>query len=275
MVTVRRALSWFLGPAGLVPAARIPQALFALLLATVASGCASVDRGLYDASSSAAPPHPVTGKPVFNIVSEEDEIATAQKVRERVAEAAASEGIPFDANSPRFDELNSVFERITSVAHRQHLPWEVHLIGDPTVNAFTAGGGVVFVHDGLYGGLVYEGDVDELAAVMAHEVAHVTLLHASERRTWQGVVGIATKKVRDPYFNASFTTEQEAEADKLAALYMALAGYDPLAASRVWARAHSRSGSDAGAGWFLNSHPVDLARMAATEKHGRAVRQFF
>jgi predicted Zn-dependent protease len=134
------------------------------------------------------------------------------------------------------------------------------------VNAFTFGGGMVVVFDGLFGGMVAPNDDDELAAVLAHEIAHVTLLHVPTRQTWAGFGSLAVKKTQDAYYRAAYSTEQEAEADRIAALYVALAGFDPFAAPRVRGRAHQRSGSSAAQYAFLHDHPLNAERYG---RHGQ------
>lgn len=248
-----------------------------LLLAIVLSwlpGCATLDRTLYDTSTSIAPPHPVYGTPVFNVVPEAQEVAQAQQAWAQLASSARQHNFAVDAPGDRLIRIRTVFAQLVAVAHRQQLPWEVHLLAVPEVNAFTFGGGVVVVFDGLFGEMVAPHDDDELAGVLAHEIAHVTLLHVPTRQTWTSFGSLAVKATRDDYYRAAYTTDQEAEADKIAALYMALAGFDPMAAPRVWARAHQRYGSSGAQHAFLNDHPLNADRMAATSQAAAQVGKF-
>ncbi len=180
-----------------------------------------------------------------------------------------------DPAGERLDQIRSIFQRLVAVAHRQQLPWEVHLLAAKDVNAGTVGGGLVVVFDGLFGGLVEPGDQAELAAVLAHEVAHVTLLHVPTKSTWTSFANLAVKDATGQYYRAAYTTEQEAEADRIAALYLALAGFDPMAAPRIWERAHQRSGSSGAASGFLFDHPLDANRMAATREAAVQVAQYY
>ena len=226
-----------------------------LLLAPVLvwlAGCATLDRALYDTSTAVAPPHPVYGTPVFNVVPEAQEVAQARQAWAQIDAVARQHGVAVDLSGERLARVRTVFAQLVAVAHRQQLPWEAHLLAAPDVNAFTFGGGIVVVFDGLFDGLVAPQDDEELSAVLAHEIAHVTLLHVPTRQTWAGFGSLAVKKTQDAYYRAAYTTEQEAEADRIAALYMALAGFDPMAAPRVWARAAQRSGSSAAQFAFLN-----------------------
>ncbi len=247
------------------------------LMVVLCSGCetlersfAAVDQALYEI----VPIHPVTGRPVPNLVTEEQEVRQAGEQHRMLIIAAQREDIPVDPPGERLDQLRRAFARLVAVAHRQQLPWQIHLIDHPTVNAFTIGGGYVYVFEGLSGeqGLVRNRDDDELAAVLAHEIAHVTMLHVSLRETWQKIVKRSRK---DPFYNASFTTEQEAEADKLGILYMALAGFDPHAASRIWARAHHKRGSDPAKYFYLHDHPLNAERVAIVREAAAQVMKYY
>ena len=109
-------------------------------------------------------------------------------------------------------------------------------------------------------------DDDELAAVMAHEIAHVTCRHVTERLSMSqsiNVVGQAvdlaatifgfggTYDVARNVFSVgtaiwmpAYSRKDEAEADRVGIMYMADAGYDPRAAIRIWQRAAEEEGGD-------------------------------
>lgn len=250
----------------------------ALALAAATAGCATLtelDQSAHEASAAVAPPHPVYGTPIFNLVPEEQEVAAAREAWTQIEAAFRQQGIAIDPAGERLGQIRAVFQRLVEVAHRQQLPWEVHLLGAEDVNAFTAGGGLVVVLDGLFGGLVEPGDEDELSCVLAHEVAHVTLLHVPTRSTWSRFAKLAVKDATGEFYQAAYTTEQEAEADRIAALYLALAGFDPTAASRIWERAHQRSGSSAAASGFLYDHPLDAERITATREVAAQVAAYY
>ena len=138
---------------------------------TVGQVATGVDEALYDF----VPTHPVTGRPMANLVPEDREVAMAQNTWHRLASAAGSQGIAIDPAGRRLDQVQRVFSDVVAVAHRQHLPWEVHLLRHPMPNAMTPGGGMVFVFEGIFTdypggqGFLRPRD-DELAAVLAHEI---------------------------------------------------------------------------------------------------------
>ena len=235
---------------------RTLRLLVSVGLLALASGCATLealDQALYEI----VPTHPVTGAPVANIVSTESEVRSAAQQHARIEGAVRQVGLQLDPPGVHLDQMIRVLQRVGPVAtaHRPGLPWQYWLIPDRSVNAFTTGGGFVYFYDGLWGGrgLIREGDDDEFAFVLAHEMAHVNLLHVSLRQTQ----ALFTDRIEDDaFYSASFTTEQEAEADRLAVLYATLAGYDPEAGARIW----DRTGVTEADFSYLNSHPVGADR---------------
>jgi Zn-dependent protease with chaperone function len=235
----------------------------------------SIDRGLYEASGAVAPSHPVTGRPVLNVVPEALEVRLARDFFRQYAEQARARGAAVDPPGARLDRVRAIFAGLVSVAHRPQLPWEVHLVDDPSTNAFTAGGGLVVVLSGLWNGMLGEADDAGLAVVLAHEIAHVALLHPPTRVTWLGVGGVVSPGSKDPYYRAAYSHEQEAEADRLSTLYLALAGYDPLAAARLWTHAAERGGDSAARAGYLHDHPPSSERVRITSEAGHAVRRYW
>ncbi len=245
-------------------------ALSASACDSLGTAAKSIDRALYES----VPIHPVTGRPVANLISEQQEVQSAEQLHAQIEAECMAKGQSLDSPSAHLDQTRAVFGRLIGVSHRQQLPWQVHVIGAQDVNAFTPGGGYVYVFDGLFGeeGLVREGSDDELAAVLAHEIAHVTLLHMSIARTDEL---ISDRRRKDPFFGAAFTTEQEAEADRLSVLYMALAGYDPSSATEVWDRAARRLGSDPRQSGYLYDHPLNADRAASNRESASLVAQYY
>ena len=191
------------------------------------------------------------------------------------------------------DYLHSLGYRLVSVSDRPDLEFTFFVVRSNEINAFAAPGGYIGVNIGLINAMHTE---DELAAVIAHEIAHVTqqhLLRAFEdsRKTSLPIalamIGAlaATAGRRDDAAQAvlmsgvslmqqraiNFTRYDEIEADRVGIQSLARAGYEPLAMAETFAtmqRVMRVNGIDIPE--FLRSHPVDVNRIA--DAKARAVQ---
>ncbi len=144
------------------------------------------------------------------------------------------------------DYVNRVGQK---VAKHGDLPdWEYHftVLDDESVNAFTTGGGYVYVHRGL---LAYMTSEAELAAVLGHEIGHITARHPARQQT-RGVLAsvLATgaaimtgnyavaqlANIGAEAWMQGYGRENEMEADRLGLLYATKSGYDPYAMGEVF-----------------------------------------
>lgn len=178
--------------------------------------------------------------------------------------------------------------RLLAAADQPNAQFQVTILDTSEVNAFALPGGYIYVTRGI---LALSSDTSELAAVLAHEIAHVTLRHARARtdktRTTQivdrvitGIFGGDTStdatanRTRESL--AAFGQSQELEADKEGIKFAGKAGYDPQAAARflgVMSRfAAFSAGDQAGDDGFLSSHPSTPARI---QKASDTARQMF
>jgi len=159
----------------------------------------------------------------------------------------------------------------------------VTILDSEEVNAFALPGGYIYVTRGI---LALANDEAELAAVLAHEIAHLTLRHARDRsnrertskivdRVIGGILGANPETdqsaARSKLSLAAFSQAQELSADKEGVKIAGQAGYDPHAAARFLGlmaqfaayKSKEQSGDD-----FLSSHPstpdrIELAVQAA------------
>jgi predicted Zn-dependent protease len=121
--------------------------------------------------------------------------------------------------------------------------YRVTILNSPVVNAFALPSGNLYITRGL---LALAGDASEAAAVMAHEIAHVTSRHSAlraEREREAAVISQAAAVIQNRQKGeeirstqrlsvASFSRQQELEADAIGVRVTARAGFDPYGASR-------------------------------------------
>lgn len=83
-------------------------------------------------------------------------------------------GGKFIQNPSLQQQLDQVTARLLPVVERQELKFRLHIASDTNINAFALPGGYVVVNSGL---LAAVKQPEELAGVLAHELAHVTRRH--------------------------------------------------------------------------------------------------
>lgn len=135
--------------------------------------------------------------------------------------------------------LQSLVDQLAKEKTRPGIRYRVHVVREPTFNAFALPGGVLAVHTGALEGPLAVRDEAELAAVLGHEIAHVELRHTimafEVARALVGrrgdEVAAVLRMLRTPLSSA-----YEHDADKRGLHLAAKAHYDPFAPSRLWAR---------------------------------------
>jgi len=183
-------------------------------------------------------------------------------------------------------QVRRVAARLTPVIHLPGAQWEFVVFEDPTPNAFALPGGKVGIHTGLFP--ITKTDAG-LAAVLGHEIAHVTRNHAGARRKQvtgvalgalvldqiarnRGISDAARAKLGAGYGALAtvgavlpFSRRNELEADRIGALYMAKAGYNPTEAIAMWQRfaAYKQKKGHSASPEFLRTHPLDNTRINA------------
>jgi Zn-dependent protease with chaperone function len=245
-----------------------------IFLALFLSSClSSIDKGLMKVSNSVSVIDPVTGKREISFESKKQENIRADKQAKSLLADFKKKGLKIDAKNKDFYRTQKVFNRLKKVVHRQGLNWEIHLIENKSWNAFTIGGGKIFVYTGLFQGRGAVQNDDELAAILAHEMAHINARHASEAQGKLLASKLVDKKLRTDSYQASFTTIQEDEADKYSVIYSALAGYNPKAGAKIWRRMHEVFGSQPAN--LLYDHPLNKNRALSLDRYGNLASRYY
>lgn len=143
--------------------------------------------------------------------------------------------------------LDDILAQLAPASDTPGAPYKVTILNSPVVNAFALPSGDIYVTRGL---LTLAQDGAEVAAVMAHEIAHVSARHASARadleKRGQVVRRVVSEVLAKPDEGekvaekskltlASFSRHQEIDADRIGVANIARAGFDPYGATRFLA----------------------------------------
>lgn len=190
------------------------------------------------------------------------------------------------------DRLDKIVKRLAAVSDNPGFPYSVTLIDKKdVVNAYSLPGGQFGVFTGLFDkekGLVNANNDDEIAAVLAHELAHATMRHMTRAMTtYNGIgflgdaislgvgegIGADARSMFNEvfYYGINFyiphySRGYESEADRVGFYYMSLAGYNPQAAISIWKKSAARGGHNSNKTDFFASHPADGERARNLEK---------
>jgi predicted Zn-dependent protease len=248
-------------------------AVVATLAALALSGCQFSGSGPIDIGT----PAPGTLRPGLADVG----------AREHPRVVATYGGVYEDRGAER--AVAQVVGRLVEASDDPSQTYRITILNSPAVNAFALPGGYLYVTRGL---LALATDTSEVAAVLAHEMAHVTASHAIKRQQRAEATELAGRVlgnvVRDPdqaraaiissqLSFARFSQIQELEADAVGVRTLARAHYDPFAAARFltamgnFAAYQSAQGAGKGAPDFLSSHPTTPERVQTAVRAARQI----
>jgi beta-barrel assembly-enhancing protease len=194
------------------------------------------------------------------------------------------------------DYINSLGFRLVSNSAKPKDHFAFFIAKDPEINAFSAPGGYIGVNSGL---IIITRTEDELAAVMAHEIGHITQNHL--QRAYEsakkdtplmalvalgaiaaggaaggqaaaaallGGQGMIMQK------EINFTRKDEAEADRTGIMTLSKAGFDPNAMADFFQRMEEVMSADSGGiqvPSLLQDHPVSAQRIADAKARAGAL----
>ncbi|MEM6808421.1 MAG: M48 family metalloprotease [Pseudomonadota bacterium] len=193
--------------------------------------------------------------------------------------------------------INDLGHRLVGNVNSGDYQFEFFVVNDPTINAFALPGGFIGIHTGL---IQLTRNEDELASVLAHEIAHVTQRHIARTihdnsraslATMAAMLGaiaigaatgaggeflegaIATTQAVDAQNQINFTRGYEYEADRVGIATLAASGFNVNAMADFFARMGRRTAGTLGGQVqfeYLRTHPVSSSRTA--EAKARAAR---
>jgi len=247
---------------------RLPLA--AALAAGLVSGCAT---------------NPATGARQLMLISESQEIAMGRDYDKQVV---ASIGLYPDSGLQRY--LQQFGTRLAATSERPNLPWTFRVVDDPVVNAFALPGGFIYVTRGIFAHLNSEA---ELAAVVGHEIGHVTARHSVSQLSKQQLaqLGLAVGTIASPEFEQfaglasqalgvlflKYSRDAESQADELGLRYLRRGNYDPREMPHVFEMLDRVSQAQGGGRvpQWLATHPNPENRRGRIEQEIAAGPQTF
>ena len=224
---------------------------------------------------------PITGRSQLLLISESQAIQQSEPAYLKMLEKPAADG-KLDNDLELKTRVEMITGRIITQAIKfrpetANWKWSIHVIDDPkVVNAWAMAGGRM----ALYSGLVKQVKPtdDELAQVLAHEIAHALAKHTAEKMS----VALATnltlaafaisQKEENPLalqgvslaaalaINLPNSRTAETEADRIGIELAARAGYHPKAAVSLWQKM-AKVGGGKQSFEFLSTHPTTKNRI--------------
>jgi predicted Zn-dependent protease len=189
--------------------------------------------------------------------------------------------MPLITDRETIDYISCVANAVVGALDPEYrdLPWEMAIFEVDSINAFAMPGGKIGVMEGI---LKAAQNQHQLAAVIGHEIAHVTADHSNERASRGKLSGVgiqvaavllgggnqgATYTAYEALNQGAafgimlpFSRNQESEADVIGLKYMARAGFDPRQAVPLWQNMEEEAGGNKPAE-FMSTHPSSEKRI--------------
>ncbi|MCO5154942.1 MULTISPECIES: M48 family metalloprotease [unclassified Shinella] len=251
-----------------------------MLAGTLLAGCQSIIEQTYEPTIS-----PSSNPQIVDEVQKNDPRAQ-MGAREHPRIVASYGGEYKDAKTERL--VARIAGALTLVSENPNQSYRITILNSPAINAFALPGGYLYVTRGL---LALANDASEVAAVLSHEMAHVTANHGIERQKKEEAEVIASRVVAEVLSSniagkqalargkmrlAAFSRNQELQADVIGVRMLGEAGYDPYAAARfldsmaAYARFTAVDPDSDQSLDFLSSHPNAPQRVELARLHARA-----
>jgi predicted Zn-dependent protease len=207
-----------------------------------------------------------------NLLSKDEEIRIG-----REGSAEIEKAYPVSKNPADIKLVETIGQKLIAANGLTGWPYTFKVLENRDVNAVSLPGGPVYLFRGLLD--LTEGNEDELAGVIAHEMSHIEHRHAAKAYSKSiladlliifGTAGTATTAadIANMFIQMRFSRDAEYEADRGAIQYAYKAGYDPHGIVRFFEKMKrlERQGRGDIVSNNLRTHPLTDARMDAAKK---------
>jgi predicted Zn-dependent protease len=223
--------------------------------------------------------NPVTGKSELSFMSKNDEISIDREFGPQ--QFSSDYGPVQDAELNQY--VSSVGTALTKKTHRPDMPYSFRVTNAHYMNAYTFPGGSAAITRYLIARLENE---EQLAAIWGHELGHVNARHTASQMTrsklMQGVLGLTSAAIGGQnailsqavnvagalggtLFLASYSRDNERQADELGQQYMAAAQYNPMGMARIMEILNREHQENPGTVEILfATHPMSTERYETT-----------
>ncbi len=186
--------------------------------------------------------------------------------------------------------INTLGKKLTSLSNAAERHYDFFLFDQPSINAFAGPNGYIGIHSGLILASEYE---SEVAAVLAHEIAHITQNHlqrfiqkTSQNKYWLsaailGSLLTGSNELGQAIFSSSvavsaqqavnFTREHEQQADQVGLELLQKTNYNPNALARFFQKLKD----DPDAIEYLRTHPLSVNRIAKSLTNSNQSYHFY
>ena len=237
--------------------------------------------------------NPVTGRNELALmnVSVEQEVRLGEKSYAQALQRMG--GIYPDAVLNAY--INRVGQRLAHTSHRPELEYHFKIVNDSSPNAFALPGGFIAITRGLLTSIENEA---QLAAVLGHEIGHVTARHSIQEiqrstllNTSVGLLGslagetgyaellTQVSSLTATLISKSYSRKQEYEADQLGVDYLARSGYSVQGAielQNIFIQKFEDSGNSDWLNGLFRTHPFSRERLLANQEHiNRSYADFY
>lgn len=210
----------------------------------------------------------ITGLRSLNTVSDKQARQRGEATLQLILDEANRQKVKiFKSGDAEFERVSRIVERVVRASHyRDEEKIRFEVVDFEDVNAFAFGGGNFIV----FTGLMNVANDDELAYIIAHELAHNAASHNEEQENFLRFKDVVGKKPSSEY-RTVFTNVNEQEADRVGIIYTALAGFDSCASATFWEKQKTYLEEYS----IFRTHPVNIERAATNRKVCKVVSKYY